>query len=150
MVAPPAGVSLVDARGIGFDRLAAFDRRFFPEARDSFLAAWVSLPERASMVAVQDGRLVGFAVMRACRAASRVGPLFADSPEIAAALVGALAMKTGAISVAIDVPDRNKTAVRLAEQMGLKPAFETARMYTGPDPAIEMAGMFGVTSLELG
>jgi hypothetical protein len=59
-------------------------------------------------------------------------------------------MKTGAISVAIDVPDRNKTAVRLAEQMGLKPAFETARMYTGPDPAIEMAGMFGVTSLELG
>ena len=150
VVAVPAGVSLVDARSIGFDKLAAFDRRFFPEARDSFLASWISLPERAAMVAVQDGRLAGFAVMRACRAASRVGPLFADSPEIAATLVSALAVKTGATSVAIDVPDRNKAAVRLAEQMGLKPAFETARMYTGPDPAIEMAGMFGVTSLELG
>ena len=149
-VAAPAGVSLVDARSIGFDRLAAFDRRFFPEARDSFLAAWISLPERAAMVAVQDGRLVGFAVMRACRAASRVGPLFADSPEIAAALVGALAAKTGATAVAIDVPDRNKPAVRLAEQLGLKPAFETARMYTGPDPAVDYAGVFGVTSLELG
>jgi hypothetical protein len=149
-VAAPAGVSLHDARSIGFDKLAAFDRRFFPEARDSFLATWISLPERAAMVAVQDGRLVGFAVMRACRAASRVGPLFADSPEIAAALVGALAAKTGAMSVAIDVPDRNKPAVRIAEQMGLKPSFETARMYTGPDPDVDYAGLFGVTSLELG
>ncbi len=148
--ASPAGVTLLDARAVPFDRLAAYDRRFFPDARDSFLATWISLPERAAMVAVHDGRLVGFAVMRACRAASRVGPLFADSPEIAAALVGALAAKTGATSVAVDVPDRNKPAVRLAEQMGLKPAFETARMYTGPDPAVEMAGMFGVTSLELG
>ena len=26
-----------------FDRLAAYDRRFFPEARDSFLAAWITL-----------------------------------------------------------------------------------------------------------
>lgn len=149
-VAPPAGVSLVDARSIAFDRLAAFDRRFFPEARDSFLATWISLPERAAMVAVKDGRLAGFAVMRACRAASRVGPLFAESPEIAAALVSALAARTGATAVAIDVPDRNKAAVRLAEQMGLKPSFETARMYTGPDPAVDYAGLFGVTSLELG
>ncbi len=35
---PPAGVTCVDARSIGFGRLAAYDRRFFPEARDSFLA----------------------------------------------------------------------------------------------------------------
>jgi hypothetical protein len=149
-VAPPAGVTLRDARGIGFDRLAAFDRRFFPEARDSFLATWISLPERVAMVAERDGRLVGFAVIRTCRAASRIGPLFADSPEIAAALVGGLAAASGATAVAIDVPDRNKAAVRLAEQMGLKPAFETARMYTGPDPAVDYAGLFGVTSLELG
>ena len=149
-LAPPAGISLVDARSIAFDRLAAFDRRFFPEARESFLAPWISLPERAAMVAVKDGRLAGFAVMRACRAASRVGPLFADSPEIAGALVSALAAKTGAAAVAIDVPDRNKAAVRLAEQMGLKPSFETARMYTGPDPDVDHAGIFAVTSLELG
>ncbi len=52
--------------------------------------------------------------------------------------------------MAIDVPDRNKAAIGLAEQMGLKPSFETARMYTGPDPAVDYAGLFGVTSLELG
>jgi hypothetical protein len=147
---PPAGVSLVDARSVAFDKLAAYDRRFFPEARDSFLALWISLPERAAMVAVRDGALAGFAVMRACQAASRVGPLFADSPDIAAALVSALAARIGATAVAIDMPDINKSALALAEKMGLKPAFETARMYTGPDPKVDSSGIYGATSLELG
>jgi len=68
---PPAGVSLVDARSVPFDRLAAYDRRFFCEARDSFLAAWITLPERAALVALRDGKLAGFAVMRSCRTTSR-------------------------------------------------------------------------------
>lgn len=146
----PRGVSLEDARSIGFDRIAAYDRKFFPQARDSFLASWISIPERAAMVAVRDGELAGLAVMRTCAASSRVGPLFAATPAIAAALVGGLAARLGATSIAIDVPDRNKPAVALAEQMGLKPSFETARMYTGADPEADYAGLFGVTSLELG
>lgn len=146
----PVGVSFADARSIGFDRLAVYDRRFFPETRDSFLASWISLSERAAMVALRDGEIAGFAVMRACRAASRVGPLYAATPEIAAALVGALSAKMAARAVAIDVPDRNKPAVAIAEAMGLKPSFETARMYTGADPQVDYAGLFGVTSLELG
>ena len=150
VAAPPAGVILVDARSVPFDLIAAYDRRFFPEARDSFLAPWIGLPERTGLVAMKDGVLEGFAVTRPCRAASRIGPLYAASPGIAGALVSALAQNTGATSVAIDIPDRNKPAVRLAGQMGLKPAFETARMYTGPDPAVDHAGLFGVTSLELG
>ncbi len=147
---PPAGVTFADARSIGFDRLAAYDRRFFPEARDSFLASWITLPERASLVALRDGEIAGFAVMRTCAAASRVGPLYGATPEIASALVGALATTLGATAVAIDVPDRNKPAVKLAERIGLKPSFETARMYTGADPDVDYAGLFGVTSLELG
>jgi hypothetical protein len=147
---PPAGVSLLDARSVAFDKLAAYDRRFFPEARDSFLASWITLPERAAMVALRDGELAGFAVMRACQAASRVGPLFAASPEIAQSLISGLAAKTGATAVAVDMPDINKPAIALAERIGLKPSFETARMYTGPDPKVDYAGLYGVTSLELG
>ena len=146
----PSGVTFVDARGIAFDKLAAYDRRFFPEARDSFLASWISASQRASMVALKDGEIVGFAVMRACQAASRVGPLYAVTPDIAQGLVTALAAKTGAKTVAIDVPDRNKPAVAIAVAMGLKPSFETARMYTGADPQVDYAGLYAVTSLELG
>lgn len=52
--------------------------------------------------------------------------------------------------VAIDVPDINPAAVRLAEELGLSPSFETARMYTGPSPDVDHTGLFGITSLELG
>ena len=146
----PAGVGLIDGRGVPFDKLAAYDRRFFPAARDAFLASWISLPERASMAAVRDGELAGFAVMRAARAAQRVGPLYADSPDIATALVSALAKKAGATEVAVDTPDINKPALALAEHGGWKPSFETARMYTGADPQVDYAGLYGVTSFELG
>lgn len=147
---PPAGVRLIDGRGVPFDRLAAYDRRFFPAARDAFLASWISLPERASMVAVRDGELVGLAVLRVARAAQRVGPLYAESPDVAAALVAALARKAGATTVAVDTPDINKSALALAERSGWKASFETARMYTGANPEADYAGLYGVTSFELG
>jgi hypothetical protein len=145
----PAGVSVVDARSLPFDKLAAYDRRFFPEPRDSFLAPWITAPERASLVALKDGEIAGFGVIRAAVTGARIGPLYAASPDIAAALIGKLAAAMPG-QVAIDVPDFHTPAKRLAEQLGLKPAFETARMYTGPDPAFDRAGLFGVTSFELG
>jgi hypothetical protein len=88
--------------------------------------------------------------MRNAAGPSRIGPLYAQSPEIANAVIAALAKQLGATAVALDVPDVNRPAVRLAEQIGLKPAFETARMYTGKNPDVDLAGTYGVTSFELG
>ena len=56
----------------------------------------------------------------------------------------------GAKAVAIDMPDINKPAVTFADQAGLKPSFETARMYTGANPDLDYAGLYGIGSLELG
>ena len=145
----PEGVRLVDARSLPFDKLAAYDRRFFPEPRDSFLAPWITMPERASLVALKDGEIAGFGVIRAAVTGARIGPLYAASPEIAAVLIGKLAAAMPG-QIGIDIPDFNTEATQLAEQLGLKPAFETARMYTGPEPAIDRAGLFGVASFELG
>ncbi|MFF9397947.1 GNAT family N-acetyltransferase [Streptomyces sp. NPDC014744] len=146
----PPGTALVDARGIPFDQLAAYDRRFFPSERDSFLASWIAGPAHAPLAAVRDGELRGLAVLRPCRTSSRIGPVYADSPELAGALIGALAAGDPNTPVAIDVPDVNPAAVRLARRLGLTPSFETARMYTGPSPDVDHPGLYGITSLELG
>ncbi|NYF18023.1 hypothetical protein HDC37_002879 [Microbacterium sp. AK009] len=146
----PAGVRIVDARGIPFDRLAAYDRRFFGAPRDAFLAAWVSLPARSARVALRGEEIVGFAVLRDAHAASRLGPLFADDDAIASALVTALAADRGATTVAVDVPDVNPRAVGWAQAQRWSPSFETARMYTGEPPRVDTDGLFGITSLELG
>jgi hypothetical protein len=147
---PPAGVTLVDARSLPLDKLSAYDRRFFPESREGFLAAWISLPERSALAAVKDGAIEGLVVVRASRSSARVGPLYAGSPEIAAALLSAAASRLGVQSIAVDIPDLNKAATTMAAALGLRPSFETARMYTAAAPAIDMAGLYGVTSLELG
>lgn len=149
-LAPPPEVTLVDARTLPFGQVTAYDRRFFPAERDSFLAAWTTTPGRTSLVALHEGEVQGLAVLRACRTSSRIGPLYAATPEIAGALVSALAATDPSAPVAVDVPGINPAAVRLAEQLGLTPSFETARMYTGPAPDVEHAGLFGITSLELG
>jgi hypothetical protein len=149
-VKPPTGVTMVDARGVPFDKLLAYDRRFFPAARESFLAPWVTAPERAALVALKDGEIVGFGVIRAAASSSRVGPLYAESAAIALALVSALGVAMPGTAVALDVPEINKAAVVLAGEMALKPAFATARMYTGADPIFEVAGFYSVTSFELG
>lgn len=149
-IAPPPDTALVDARSVPFDLLAAYDRRYFPAARDTFLASWITAPGRTALAAVRDGELRGLGVVRACRAASRIGPLYAASPAVAAALLSALAATAPDTPVAVDVPDVNPAAVRLAEELGLTPSFDTARMYSGPAPEIDRTGLYGITSLELG
>jgi hypothetical protein len=48
------------------------------------------------------------------------------------------------------VPEPNTAAVALVEEYGLRPSFETARMYTGPVRPYAAERVFGVTTLELG
>ena len=50
----------------------------------------------------------------------------------------------------LDVPAINRDAVALAQDLGLAPVFETARMYTGAIPPLRLERVFGVTSFELG
>ncbi|WP_030722991.1 GNAT family N-acetyltransferase [Streptomyces sp. NRRL S-237] len=143
-------VEIVDAATLPFGRLAAYDRRFFPAARDAFLSAWTGLPGRTALAAVRDGRIEGLGVIRPSSAAHRIGPLYATTPAVAAALVRRLARHAPDGLVSVDVPDANPTAGALFERLGLTPAFETARMYTGPTPDLALTELYGVTSLELG
>ncbi|MFJ3516145.1 MULTISPECIES: GNAT family N-acetyltransferase [unclassified Streptomyces] len=145
-----AGVGIVDASTLPFGVLAAYDRRFFPAPRDAFLSAWTGLPGRTALAAVRDGRVEGLGVIRPSSAAHRIGPLYAATPVVAAALLRRLARHAPDGLVSVDVPDANPAAAALFEGLGLAPVFETARMYTGPAPGLALAELFGVTSLELG
>ncbi|MFF4849379.1 GNAT family N-acetyltransferase [Streptomyces sp. NPDC001194] len=145
-----AGFEVVDAATLPFGLLAAYDRRFFPAPRDAFLSAWTGMPGRTALAAVRDGRIEGLGVIRPCSGASRIGPLYASTPEVASALLHRLAEHTPDGVVAVDVPDANQAATALLAGLGLAPSFEAARMYTGPAPEVELSGLYGVTSLELG
>ena len=130
--------------------LAAYDNTCHPADRPGFLDHWLTADGHRALARVVDGRLTGYGVIRPGRDALRIGPLFADTAADARALFAGLAAEAAGRELAIDVPEPNAAAVALAEEYGLTPSFETARMYTGPIRPHAAERVFGVTTLELG
>ena len=152
--ADPAGDAspeIVPLQSVDAETLRADDRRVFPAARDAFLDTWTSQPDATGLAWWEQDRLRGWGVIRPARDGHKIGPLVADGPTIAESLYDAL---TGAVPagdpVYLDVPLPNDAARGLAAAKGLTPGFETARMYTGAPPDVELERVYGVTTFELG
>ncbi|GAB2544648.1 GNAT family N-acetyltransferase [Nocardia heshunensis] len=133
-----------------FVALLPYDAECGPADRPAFLTAWLTEPGHRTFARIVDGRVTGYATLRPARESLRVGPLFADTPLDARQLLAALAAHAAGIPLTIDVPLDNEPAVRLVTEAGLRPSFETARMYTGPVRPFRRERVFGVTTLELG
>jgi hypothetical protein len=89
--------------------------------------------------------------MRECRSGYKVGPLFADSPELAGRLFGFLRGQVPTtVLIFLDIPEVNRAALDLVERHSMSAVFETARMYTGEFPRLPIDRLFGVTTFELG
>jgi hypothetical protein len=99
---------------------------------------------------MRDGRLAAWGVIRPCRTGRKIGPLVADDRAAAEAVLAALLASAGGGEVFLDVPSPNRDAVALAQDLGLAPVFETARMYTGAIAPLRLERVFGVTTFELG
>ncbi|MGO4738484.1 GNAT family N-acetyltransferase [Bosea sp. 2KB_26] len=125
----------------------AFDRRSFPETREPFLTHWLMPPHHAC-VATSDGAVTGYGVMRKCRSGWKIGGLSAVDDATAATLVQHLGSFAEG-DVHIDVPAARQRFIDMLVDGGLRPGFETTRMYLGrPFPL--PPELFGVTTLELG
>ncbi len=141
----------VDIAGVPFEPLAAYDARHFPASRPRFLAAWVRQEGACGRAVLgEDGDVAGYGVIRRCRHGYKIGPLFADTPEIAGEIFLALSAQASSGPVYLDVPEPNAAAVALAQRQGMVPVFETARIYTKAVPDLPLDEVFGVTSFELG
>ena len=142
--------NIADLSALPFDTVLAYDSRCFFAPRPEFLRPWLTQPAGRALGYVTDGNLQGYGVIRQCRSGCKIGPLFADNLEIADQLLTALAGYAKGQSLFLDVPEPNPAAVALAGRHRMQPVFQTARMYTGPAPALDLTKVFGVTSFELG
>lgn len=133
------------------DGLLRYDADIFLNSRQAFLTSWIAGPSsRKSALLHSSGRIRGYGTIRRCFHGHKIGPLFANSAVSARAVLQPLFASHPGEEVTLDVPVANADAARLAESFGLKPVFETARMYRGPVPALPLKRIFGVTTLELG
>ncbi len=136
------------------ESLRDYDRKLFPAPRGVFLDAWLSAPNHSSRVFSENGRIRGYATLRPCQTGYKVGPLFADIPEVAKALLASVLADIPddhqTHDVFIDMPQPNTAAFELAKELDLDKVFETARMYSDHEPDIDLGRVFGVTTFELG
>jgi GNAT superfamily N-acetyltransferase len=141
---------ILGLKDIPLSIIAANDINVFPAQRLEFLRAWVEAPEHTSRALLRDGDLVGWGVIRPCRRGFKVGPLFANDRTAAEAVLDALLADVDGGEIFLDVPQPNHAAVPLAGERGLRPMFETARMYTGFIRPVRLERIFGITTFELG
>ena len=144
-------VELVADRPTGHaGSIVAYDRVSQPGPRETFLRAWLTPPGRRTLAFVEANSICGYGSVRQCRRGYKIGPLFADTAEIAERLFSGLIGRLYGAPIFLDVPEPNGEAVALARRHGLTPVFETARMYRGPAPALPLERTFGITTFELG
>lgn len=141
--------NIVDLGGLEMEEIVRYDSQMFPARRDRFLTRWINPRGGKALGYLSGGRLAGYGVLRPCVTGFKIGPLFADSKEIAQELLSELASHAAG-QVFIDAPEPNQDAVDLAKASGMKKVFETARMYNKNVPRLPLDRIYGVTTLELG
>jgi GNAT superfamily N-acetyltransferase len=143
--------AIVPLSKLPFAKISAYDQEFFPDTRGQFLKCWINQTQGAALGFVQGGSLAGYGALRRCRSGYKIGPLFADTPDIAENLFLALQqdIPNGA-PIFLDTPAVNGAAVDLAKRHNMAPVFETARMYAGRTADLPLDRTFGITSFELG
>jgi GNAT superfamily N-acetyltransferase len=142
---------LIDINSIPFKETADYDSLHFPARRESFLKKWLNMPDSTALAyAGPDGGIAGYGVIRKCLKGHKIGPLFADSPEIADRILEGLTFSVRGDTFYFDTPEINQKTVKMAKQRDMSEVFGTARMYTGDIPELPVERIFGVTTFELG
>jgi GNAT superfamily N-acetyltransferase len=132
------------------DEIFKYDRQCFPANRDTFLKKWTLQSQGLALAFFKDKKLQGFAVRRKCLEGYKVGPLFADDPNVAQALFKALQKGIEGELLILDVPENNPAAMALATQYNMEEVFATMRMYQKGLPEIDHSKVYGITTFELG
>ncbi len=128
-----------------------YDKDFFPVPRGRFLTSWLFALHAKAFTYFAGGKIHGYGVIRKCHNGYKVGPLFADSQEVATVLFQGLCSSVEQNqNIFIDIPEPNLKAKALMQDFNLSPVFETARMYTKQIPNISMQCTYGITTFEIG
>lgn len=147
----PKRGSIVSLSELPFGKLLEYDRSFFPEERRAFLDCWINQRGSEALGITENERIAGYGVIRPCRNGFKIGPLFADRPDLAEALFSALkAPLTEGTPFFLDIPVVNPSALKMAQRHRMRAVFETTRMYRGKPPKLPLHRTYGITTFELG
>lgn len=141
---------VTDVNTIPLKQLETFDRKCFQAPRSNFLKVWIRQPNSFALAYIEKQQVQGYGVIRKCSIGYKIGPLFAESPEIAKTLLEALRSKISKGPIFLDTPEANPHSQALAKTYKMSSKFEVIRMYRNGFPALPINNIYGVTSFEIG
>lgn len=147
----PRSPDIIPLSNLPIEIVLRYSEDFFPAKRDPFLTNWIKQDGSIGYGIMENGHLVGYSLARPCREGYKIGPLFANSASHADMLFATIRSKIPDVTpIFLDIPERNTNALQLAETYHMERVFETARMYTGPEPDISIDRTYAITSFEIG
>jgi GNAT superfamily N-acetyltransferase len=126
------GAALEEAGSVSLAELVAYDAPRFGGDRGPLIATMLAHPERPLLIARSAGAIVGWAWVRP--EAGRIGPVVADVPDVAVAMVGeGLARIPRAEGLRLNLPAANRAGIERLRSIGAALEPWTGRMARGPN-----------------
>ena len=149
---PNISENVIPLSQISLDDLSEYDAAVFGFTRESFLKCWIDQPDSFSYGYLENGKLMGYGVLRKCFNGYKIGPLFADTDKIASELYSSLVNQVGSNDeIFFDIPEVSAGSLAIVEKHNMEKIFATGRIYTkGRPKEIDLSRWYGVTSFELG
>jgi len=148
---PPFQTLVLDE--VRVDKLIAYDTSKREHSRHRLLRAWFTQPAMEGFTCQNSkGEIIGYGCIRPAVSMQRIGPLVADTVEIAECLFSSLRLRVNVVEkFCIDVPGYNSAATGMVKGTGAVESFVCARMYTkGMPRRLDTVSQFGQLSFEVG
>ena len=141
---------LVPLKDTILEETLIYDRDFFPADRSRYMREWLSMPNASGFVWKEGKSISGYGLIRQAKQGYRIGPCYADSPEIADTLLRALLIQANGAPVSISMPENNPLTQRLVDDFGLVAGSRLQRMYSQSPLELPFARMVAITNFTFG
>ena len=148
--APTDGLTVRPLGATDWPQVIAYDADIFGADRGALLRRLAERLPEAALIAERQGRLAGFLLGRDGRLMNQLGPLAAESDQVARTLL-AQAFNAVAFPLAVDVPDRHAALGDWLQTLGFLAERPLTRMVHGTSEAFDdSARLFAIAGPELG
>ena len=134
-----------------FELLYEYDKRIFSYERKVFTSMWINQPKSMVLGKYVDDKYKGYGLFMPCQNGYSISPLVSDDSGTAEEILTALASHFPKDTpFFIDVPERNKDAVAIAEKLNLTKVNEVVRMYSKEEQNIDLNKVYSFTNNTVG
>ncbi|RDD37799.1 Uncharacterized protein F36G3.2 [Trichoplax sp. H2] len=133
------------ASSVPFDKILQYDARFYADERKHFLAGWINTGTTDCLAYMDKDTVKGFGAIRKSVNGYRVGPLYAETTQIAEILLKSLCQHKSDCRITLDFPETNNHGKALAEKLKLVEVFKFGTLYTGEAPNVDLLKIYSFT-----